>query len=169
MPRLWLGSQNWSLWRGKKKKKLVLLYPFFIPQRKKYIYCVLCSISDKLERTQVFRDFHSLLAGSPPPAPRVLQFRLESVQNPVGVGAARCWVFIGTFLQEPATLGTRTPKLTWRTPASQVIPPTAQSFRAARVRAPPPPRPGAQAGWGQGCEFRLRNGGRRPPPNSPRD
>lgn len=56
-------------------------------------------------------------------------------------------MFIGTFLQEPATLSTLTPQLTWRTPPSQVIPPSTGScvLRGALRR-----------GGGRGGELGLR-------------
>lgn len=66
---------------------LVLPYPLFTLKEEK-ILSFIGSVINSGEH-KFYWTFIPSRAGSPPPVPRVLEFRLESVQNPVGVGCSR--------------------------------------------------------------------------------
>lgn len=66
---------------------LVLPHPLFTLQGKENILSFVGSVINLSER-KFYWTFIPSLAGSPPPT-RVFEFRLESVQNPVGAGCSR--------------------------------------------------------------------------------
>lgn len=76
-------------------------------------------------------------------------------------------MFIGTFLQEPANTKhthSQAHLADARRPGDHAV--GSQLPSRALVRAPLLRRRGDLAGWGEGSEFRLRNGYHRPPPKS---
>lgn len=78
----------------------MLVFPY--PSRKKKKSLPFIGSVINFSEHKFYWTFIPSRAGSPPPFPRVLEFRLESVQNPVGVGCSLVLGVYSTFLQEPA-------------------------------------------------------------------
>lgn len=166
---LCLWSQNWSPgvggWGG---WSCFFLIPFSPLKGKKYP--VLCRVGDQLERTQVLLDFYSLPCWLPTPTPRVLEFRLESIQSPVGAGCSRA---LGVY--RCISAGTCDAKHTYSRahladagqPGDRAVGARAGSRRPSSRPAASVCRHSGSRGWGEGRAFGLGHGAHHRPLPTP--
>lgn len=143
--------------------------PPFHPSRGKNTLSFVGSVTNSSER-KFYWTFIPSLAGSPAPTPRVLEFRLESIQSPVGAGCSRA---LGVY--RCISAGTCDAKHTCsRAHLANAGRPGDRAVRARAGSRRPSSRPAASAyrhsgsgGWREGNAFGLGHGAHhRPLPTS---